>query len=582
MAVFLSPLGGAGAQFFDNNGNPLTGGKIYSYYAGTTSSLETYTSNTGTVDHTNPIILDSAGRVPSGGEIWLTNGIGYKFILKTSADVTIATYDNIPSSAQPPAANDADSIQYEQGYTVTAGNFVIGDTYRIVTVGTTNYTLIGATSNTPGLHFIATGVGSGTGTAELSQTVEYKLRQTVSVMDFGATGDGVTDDTAAIQAAIDAVVNGTVIFPAGVYKITDTLTIEYTDLWRSVNLQGNGNASQIKWAGSSNKSMIHMYGVSGSGWYAKPVIEQLYLLGDIGTYSDIIGIQIGNTPEDVYSGVCNVTIRNNTIRSVRDGIVGYWESDEMTISDNYIHQYTQYGIYNNHGGSGWRILNNHISNGGTVATGVRLKECDNHWVSGNIIQSNQMSIFVQANDSGCVSVVNNYFESALDTDYGVIFYGVNTGTISDNSFHGCRGATLVSLNSACNGIDTGQNKHTQSGGFITALVNASSDCTYCTVSGQQYTDGAVATLTGTFTFKVQDGIFTAAKYNNIASITDDTYSIGNSTNRWRAAYLGRMALIDGVTAPDILPGMAWLYVDSADGDLKIKFGDGTVKTIVTD
>ena len=208
MAVFLSPVGGAGAQFFDNNGNPLSGGKIYTYSAGTTSPLPTYTTNSGNVAHTNPIVLDSAGRVPSGGEIWLTLGVGYKFVVKTSAEVLIATYDNIPSSAQPPAANDADSIMYEQGYTVTAGSFVIGNMYRIATLGDTNFTLIGATANTVGLHFIATGVGSGTGTAELSQTVETKLRETISVKDFGVVGNGVVDDTAAFAAALNAITTG--------------------------------------------------------------------------------------------------------------------------------------------------------------------------------------------------------------------------------------------------------------------------------------------------------------------------------------------------------------------------------------
>jgi hypothetical protein len=91
--VFLSPVGGAAAQFFTNNGVPLTGGKLYTYAAGTTTPQATYTSSSGVTAHTNPIILDSAGRVP-GGEIWLA-APSYKFILNTSTDVLIATYDNI-------------------------------------------------------------------------------------------------------------------------------------------------------------------------------------------------------------------------------------------------------------------------------------------------------------------------------------------------------------------------------------------------------------------------------------------------------------------------------------------------------
>lgn len=94
MAVFLSPVGGAGAQFFDNNGNPLTGGKLYTYAAGTTTPQVTYTSAAGSVLHTNPIILDAAGRVPGSSEIWLQFA-PYKFVLKNSNDVTLGTWDNI-------------------------------------------------------------------------------------------------------------------------------------------------------------------------------------------------------------------------------------------------------------------------------------------------------------------------------------------------------------------------------------------------------------------------------------------------------------------------------------------------------
>ena len=95
-AVSLSIFGGVGAQFFDNNGAPLSGGKIYTYEAGTTTPLASYTSSSGNTAHTNPIILDSAGRVP-GGEIWNALRL-YKFVLETSTGVLIATYDNVGSS----------------------------------------------------------------------------------------------------------------------------------------------------------------------------------------------------------------------------------------------------------------------------------------------------------------------------------------------------------------------------------------------------------------------------------------------------------------------------------------------------
>jgi len=92
--VYLSPVGGVAAQFFTNTGAVLTGGKLYTYAAGTTTPQATYTTSSGNVARTNPIVLDAAGRVGDGGEIWITSA-SYKFVLKDSTDVLIATYDNV-------------------------------------------------------------------------------------------------------------------------------------------------------------------------------------------------------------------------------------------------------------------------------------------------------------------------------------------------------------------------------------------------------------------------------------------------------------------------------------------------------
>tara|TARA_R110002126_G_scaffold6065_3_gene31935 strand:- start:2336 stop:3316 length:981 start_codon:yes stop_codon:yes gene_type:complete len=95
MSINLSAFAGAGAQFFDANGDPLTGGLLYSYASGTTTPVTTYTSRDGTANNTNPIVLDAAGRTPA--EIWLDGGVLYKFVLKTSAYVQIGSYDSIPA-----------------------------------------------------------------------------------------------------------------------------------------------------------------------------------------------------------------------------------------------------------------------------------------------------------------------------------------------------------------------------------------------------------------------------------------------------------------------------------------------------
>ena len=74
------------------------------------------------------------------------------------------------------------------------------------------------------------------GTGAVTTTVQTKLRETVSVKDFGAVGDGVTDDTAAIQAAIDATNEGTLNFPEGTYLISSGLSF---NSW-SGDVNGNG------------------------------------------------------------------------------------------------------------------------------------------------------------------------------------------------------------------------------------------------------------------------------------------------------------------------------------------------------
>ena len=94
MAVNLSPFYGVAGQLFNDNGDPLAGGKIYTYLAGTTTNAATYTTSAGNIAHSNPIILDGAGRVPSG-EIWLTSSVSYKFVVNDAANNLIGSFDNI-------------------------------------------------------------------------------------------------------------------------------------------------------------------------------------------------------------------------------------------------------------------------------------------------------------------------------------------------------------------------------------------------------------------------------------------------------------------------------------------------------
>ena len=79
------------AQFFDSTGAPLVGGKVYTYAAGTTTPLATFTDATAATPNTNPIILDSRGEC----NLWFATATSYKVVLKNSDDVQQWSVDNI-------------------------------------------------------------------------------------------------------------------------------------------------------------------------------------------------------------------------------------------------------------------------------------------------------------------------------------------------------------------------------------------------------------------------------------------------------------------------------------------------------
>lgn len=103
MPQFLAPI--CNDQLIDVNGDPLVGGKIETYLAGSTTPAQTYTDDSGSVTQANPIILNSLGYTPN--PIWLTGGVSYKFVIKNAAGVIQRTVDDIAG------VNDASVSQSE-------------------------------------------------------------------------------------------------------------------------------------------------------------------------------------------------------------------------------------------------------------------------------------------------------------------------------------------------------------------------------------------------------------------------------------------------------------------------------------
>lgn len=116
MPAYLAPVFSVGAQFFTNQGVILAGGKIFVYQAGTTTPVTTWTSPAQTVANTNPLVLDSAGRLTT--PIWVAAGAQYKFVLTDSTGASVGmTLDNISgindaTYTNPPALNVCLSANY--------------------------------------------------------------------------------------------------------------------------------------------------------------------------------------------------------------------------------------------------------------------------------------------------------------------------------------------------------------------------------------------------------------------------------------------------------------------------------------
>jgi hypothetical protein len=123
MAAMLTPS--PKVQFFDANGEPLVGGKLYTYAAGTSSPLATYTDSTGNTANANPVILDSRGEA----NVWLGPS-RYKWALYTSTDTLIWTVDGIGTSF----AAQSTAVVATGGQTiVTVPEYGLGG-YLLVTV----------------------------------------------------------------------------------------------------------------------------------------------------------------------------------------------------------------------------------------------------------------------------------------------------------------------------------------------------------------------------------------------------------------------------------------------------------------
>jgi hypothetical protein len=294
MTVNISCVAGAAAQFFDNNGNPLSGGLIYTYAAGTTTPAATYTSSTGLTANANPIVLDSAGRTPQ--EIWFTEGASYKFVLRDSTGTLIGTYDNLVG------VNDVTDVLAD--LSASSGSSLVG--------------------------FIQGGTGA------VARTVQSKLRETCSIVDYGADPTGVSNSGTAIQLALQSGAQY-VYVPAGTFAMTTNISVTLTT---DVKFYGLGT---IIYTGSTNNTnpLIavetdnHTFDVDGISFDGDDKIA--------------LGVRVYNTAVPSSNTLPNCTISNNLFIRFRMNVAGIWNAGAyvsgsfqlVTIANNRIRLITR-------------------------------------------------------------------------------------------------------------------------------------------------------------------------------------------------------------------------------------------------
>ena len=308
--------------------------------------------------------------------------------------------------------------------------------------------------------------GGTTPTGAINRAINSKLNDVISVKDFGATGDGTTNDTTAIQAAINygqTVVGSnsltrtaTIYFPPGIYVTSASLTVSYP-----LNLVGDGSVSSIIQPTSALAAPALVWGVNGTT--PRPgygvVIEKLGFNGANTTNAAAHGIKMycshtevkdcaiynfaghGIYAIDAYS---NIVHHNWFNANKLDGIHLDNACNIFVISDNYILSSLNNGIQIQ-GGNKIIVEGNDIEgnqyNGVYVFPGgvnpVRSCQISNNYFESNNLAGSRYHINISRNGSEIsnINVTYNYFENDGAT-FCVYVNGCNSGTVINNQTTG--------------------------------------------------------------------------------------------------------------------------------------------------
>lgn len=171
-------------------------------------------------------------------------------------------------------------------------------------------------------HYTATAVTEfvQSGSGAVARTASSKMRESISVKDFGAVGNGITDDTDAVQAAITAAYGGSLYVPEGVYLVTAVTAID------SIYIYGEGTLKQKPDSGTSQMLLLSgssknfsFYGLRFDGNQQGQTVKTGRTLsyGGIGTANEVSSLVVDNCTF-VNGCSADIFVRNDSSRTTRE------------------------------------------------------------------------------------------------------------------------------------------------------------------------------------------------------------------------------------------------------------------------
>jgi len=236
------------AQFFDASGSPLVGGKVYTYAAGTTTPLETYTSESAVTPNTNPVILDSRGEC----DLWFSPASSYKVVLKSATDVLQWTVDNI-STYGTLASQNSNNV-------AITGGTITGVTLTVNVIGDVSGNA-GTVTNGVYLDAVQT-VTNKTLTGMASASTVKDSLGTDYTIGFRSVPQSLNTTAAASDIGKHLYVSATTTVPSGVFVAGNEFLVVNSSASTVTLTQGAGTTLRLGGTATTGTRTIAAYGVA--------------------------------------------------------------------------------------------------------------------------------------------------------------------------------------------------------------------------------------------------------------------------------------------------------------------------------